>query len=995
MPSKANNYQTKISELQNNIESVFNYAPISIILINSELDLILANDQFCKLLGFTIEELQNMNVEDFTHSSDSDNNTLLFEKLFKGLINTFTITKKYTKKDQSVIWVKLTASSINIIEGSPRIAVGIVQNISAEKIATEELIKSEYKYRTLIENANDGIGLFSQTMKPLIYNSTLYDMLNYSLSEYLKIDHNKNELFHPDDKAAAKDAIEKAKNNEKTIIQKRLRYASGEYKYFSISYIPVIHEEKPAILIFRKDISKRVEAEQQNEEYRLFLETIMEELPVSLFAKTTPDFRYLYWNKTMELMTAIPAESAIGSNDFEIFQMRSQAEEYNREDQKILKSKKRLEKEHEIVDITGKTKQIRTIKTLHNPPTGNPIVLGISIDITKLKNIEKQVEQSDQLLKEAQKITKLGYWEYDPQKDIIIDNKENREIFGTTRVNYFLSSSQLLDIVVPADRHVISNTFITCVEKKIAGDGFIRIKVGSKIKHIAINYKPIFNSNNEVLKLRGTSLDITRIRESEMALQESEKRLKQAEHIAKVGYWNYDYQNNITEFSDEVSIILEMPMDNKSTEFNQFFHSVHPDDKVETAAVFHKSKGSHKPFDFDFRIVTPQNCIKYIKAKGTFVKNKEGVTIKSIGTFQDISELKIQQKELEKFTQHLKTIQQLSKTGYIEYEINNDATLNYSDTMLSILDAKETPKSIDSYNELIVAHDKNRVIETINNSFDNQTNYNIQYKIKVNDKIKFINEIGQHNKKLNPKKKLITRVIQNISYIQEKEQALTKSKLHFNQAATTNLIGIWEYNTETKNYIISKEAKKILNITDEHQNISFKEVLNCIHPDDQFSIKKLFSKSFNQKENYNLSYRIIPFNTNKVKYVKDTGRYIQNKEGEWIITGTIKDISDIKETKQQLSKANDLVRIMSDNLTNPIAIIQNNCIIFSNKAWISLFKTIENSLEVEANVINKINSLANSKESGTIQLNAKTKADFQLTQTEYNQKSALYIQLLN
>jgi len=981
--------------------SVFENAPIAILLINNKLKPTLLNKQFCKLLGYTEEELKKLNIKAFTDQDDFENNALLFDKLFKGLINSFTISKRYIRKDKNKIWVKVTVSAIVNSHGKTNEAIAMAQNISAEKEATEALVKSEYKYRTLIENANDGIGLFTLDMKPIIYNTSLYQTLGYTLTEYLSIDHSKYELYCPSDQKSAAQAISKVQNNEKVRIEKKLRKKDGSYSHFSISYIPVIHEEQPAILIFRRDISQRKAAEEQSEEYKLFLETIMENLPVSLFAKTTPDFKYLYWNKSMELMTGIAAEKAIGSADYEIFHSKKLVENLQAEDNKVLKTKQRIEKEHVFTNIIGEDKQMQTIKTLHIPPTGNPIILGISVDVTKLKSIEKQVEQSDQLLKEAQKITKLGYWEYDPKKDLIFDNKENREIFGTTSLPYFLNSKQLLEIVLQADHSVLEKAFNDCISKKQVGEGIIRIQVKDKIKHISINYKPILDNSNEIVKLRGTSLDITRIRESEKALRESENRLKQAEHIAKVGYWNYDYIQNKTQFSDEVSIILEIEILTENPQFSQLFGSVHPDDKIATAAVFHKSKGSAEPFDFDFRILTSSNTVKFIKAKGTFVKNQQGDLIRSIGTFQDITELKQKQIELEKYSNHLKSIQQLSKTGYIEFELNKKL-VKFSEELHSILNTKQKLKSISEFNNFIFHKDLDRVKQVIQTTLNNKNTHNIQYRIKLEDgTIKTVNEICEVKKHTNPLRYSVTRIIQDISHIEEKEFALSKSKIQLNQAVQTSFIGIWEYNIETDKYSFSKEVIDILNIPSNNKNITLKQVIEQIHPEDRYSVKKVYSKSFKNKQNYNLTYRIIPFDKNEIKYIKDTGRFIQNKDSDWLISGTISDISEVRKTKQKLNETKEILDTIVENCPNALAIIQNKKTVFSNSNWSNLFNSTEIQIEdIKTESNNTLLNMAADKlgklKDITLILpdETKIKADLFLNNISFKNKSATLIQLV-
>lgn len=984
--------------------TVFHYAPIAVVIVNPKQQPVLLNKQFIDIVGYSEADLLKMNLQSITVSG-SDNNQLLFDRLFKGNIRSFTTTKQYQCLGGRLVWVKETVSAIINQLGATEMAIAMVQNITAEKQAHDELINSEYKYRTLIENANDGIGLFDYHMKPIIYNTSLYEMLGYTRSEYMQFDHSNYELFHPDDKKDVRQAIEQVQKRQKVKIEKRLINKDGNYKHYSVSYIPVMHEEKPAILIFRRDISKRKAAEQQNEEYRLFLETIMENLPVGLFAKTTPDFRYLYWNKAMELLTGIEAEDAIGMCDNDLFQSKSFADDLSKEDHKILKSKSKIEKEHQMPSIIGQNKEVRTIKTIYNSPTGNPIILGISMDITELKNIEKQIEQSDQLLKEAQKITKLGYWEYDPKKDLIFDNLENRQIYGTDKLNYFLNSSQVLDLVLPHDKTVLESALKHCTEKKTPGEGIIRVPINDKIKHIIINYKPVLNDEGEVLKIRGTSLDISRIRESEIALRESEKKLKQAEFIAKVGYWNYDYMTKETEFSDEVLNILEVDTSHPKIQFSHLFESVHPDDKVATAAIFHRSRSHGDPFDFDFRIFTPSKKIKYIKAKGTFVKNSKNELVKSIGTFQDITQLKQKQIELERFSNHLKNIQQITQTGYIESEINNQST-EFSETMFSILETEGPLSTIEDYNTYIHPDDLSKVQFAIQDALKNNKTNKIEYRITTaTKKIKTVIEICKLVRQKNPYRTHFNRIIQDITSLKEKEFALIKSEDQLNQAIKTHLIGTWEYIHSQKNYIFSEEAKRILNITPTTQPITTKDILNQIHPDDRYSVKKIFSKSFLQRQDYTLTYRLYPFNSNQVSFVKDSGKVAMNEKGEWVIYGTISDNSELKEVKQELNEQIDLMNQLWENSPLALSIVIEGQIEYANPLWKKYFSIKNTTKEkyvkesIEEDLIKFIHSIEFSfttiiKEKPIeLENGEKIKADLFLTKTKVKNKPALIIQL--
>jgi len=925
--------------------SIFENAPIAIVLVNNQFQPIYTNHQFSDITGYTMDEVLKKDLKDFTFPADYENNAKQYERLFNNEISSFSLTKRYIQKNGSIIWVKIIVSAIKDKNNKTTSAIAMVQDISAEKKASESLLKSEYKYRTLIENANDGIGLFNLEFKPIIYNTALYNMLGYTLEEYLQINHNDFELFHPDDIQLGKEALSQLKNNSRIKIEARLRNKEGGYQYFSISYIPVLHEEKPAILIFRSDISKRKSAEQQNEEYRLFLETIMNNIPVLFFAKTTPDFKYLYWNNAAEQITGILADETIGKTDFEVQQSKTIAEKYYQEDLKLLKFKKKLESEHEYTNANGEIKHFKTIKTLHQSPTGAPLILGLSMDITQLKEAEQQIEQSTQMLKEAQKIARLGYWEYDVTKDLFFDNAENRQILGTDILHYFLNSAQFKELLVSEDQEEVMNAFYKCIATNTSGEGIIRIQPNKETKHIAINYRPITNDKKEVIKLRGTCLDITNIRRSELALRESEKRLKQAEHIAKVGYWDHNYITKTTYFSNEVWNILEVPFRSSGIKFSDFVDTIHPEDKVAASIQFQKSTQTNQPFDFDFRIVTRNQNIKFIKAIGTFVKNSQGEVQRSIGTFQDVSAFRKTEMELKKNTENLIQIQKLSKTGYIEFSYQTN-TVVFSDSMYDLLELSSlTPISVDTYQSMILAEDKEMVEKTIHNTIKSRNNHTLQYRIKLtNGTIKYINEIGRISSSNLTGEEFAMRIIQDITQIKERELELFR----WIDIKKTTTIGTWEYNPLSENYILSTEASSILDLDENQVSIGFSEWINKIHPEDKFSVEIILNDSFRNQKNFTLSYRIINPKSKEIKHIQDSSSFHKSPNGMFNLIGTIRDITKNRQTEQQLLENHDLLQAITQNSLFSIAIIQHNKHLYVNKRWCEL-------MGIETNeVINKL-----------------------------------------
>lgn len=162
-------------------------------------------------------------------------------------------------------------------------------------------------------------------------------------------------------------------------------------------------EEK--VWFFSRDISERVERENKIRELNYVMDAILNNIPVYLFVKDPGnDFRYLYWNKAFEEHSRIPASAVLGKTDFEVFPNIDDARKFRKDDLELLKNKERIEFLEDYVTATGETRIVSTSKALVPSENEIPLIIGVSWDLTEMKNIEKELiaarikaEQSDRL----------------------------------------------------------------------------------------------------------------------------------------------------------------------------------------------------------------------------------------------------------------------------------------------------------------------------------------------------------------------------------------------------------------------------------------------------------------------------------------------------------------------------------------------------------------------------------------------------------------------
>src|SRR6266576_2059273 len=89
---------------------LFEQASLGIAVEDLEGKLLLANPALCSMLGYREDELCAMSCSEFAHAEDSQDERALFQKLRAGLIDRYSLEKRYVKKNGAQIWGRLNVS---------------------------------------------------------------------------------------------------------------------------------------------------------------------------------------------------------------------------------------------------------------------------------------------------------------------------------------------------------------------------------------------------------------------------------------------------------------------------------------------------------------------------------------------------------------------------------------------------------------------------------------------------------------------------------------------------------------------------------------------------------------------------------------------------------------------------------------------------------------------------------------------------------------------
>jgi PAS domain S-box-containing protein len=101
------------------------------------------NEKLCAIVGYPREELLQLTFQDITHPDDLETDLNHVRRVLAGEIKTYSMEKRYIRKDRSLVWVNLTVSLVRTPSGEPRHFISVVQDITEHKRAEEAFRASD------------------------------------------------------------------------------------------------------------------------------------------------------------------------------------------------------------------------------------------------------------------------------------------------------------------------------------------------------------------------------------------------------------------------------------------------------------------------------------------------------------------------------------------------------------------------------------------------------------------------------------------------------------------------------------------------------------------------------------------------------------------------------------------------------------------------------------------------------------------------------------
>lgn len=242
----------------------------------------------------------------------------------------------------------------------------------------------------------------------------------------------------------------------------------------------------------------------------------------------------------------------------------------------------------------------------------------------------------------------------------LLVNKQFENVFGITtpevigKKPHDVLPSQLAEQEMDTTHKVIESKMPMAIEENV---------YGNQARTYFANKFLLRNEHGAIYAVAGIATDITEMKSIHQTLRESEERLSLALKSAEAGTWSWDIPNNQVVWDDDTHMLFKLRPGTFPGNYESFLNLVHPLDRKNTQEVIQKCLDDGSEYESEFRILRPDETVRYLATKGKVYKDEFGNPIRMAGVCWDITNHKAAEEELRRAKETAENLAEKAETA--------------------------------------------------------------------------------------------------------------------------------------------------------------------------------------------------------------------------------------------------------------------------------------------------------------------------------------------
>jgi len=507
--------------------STFELAAVGVAHVSPDGRWLRVNQKLCDIVGYTEAELLGLTFQEITHPDDLGADLAELDRLVRGEIPTFSMEKRYIRKNRSAVWVNLTVSPARDKNGKLKHFISLIEDVSNRREAEE----AKARLAAIVECSDDAV--ISKDLTGIIqsWNAAATRTFGYTAEE--AIGKSITILIPKELQDEEARILARLRSGERIDHFETIRVAkSGKRLNISLTISPV-RDARGRIIGASKiarDITERKRVEQALHESQAQLTLALESSRTAMFDWDV-NLRRGSWNDQLATLYDFrPAENYITAEEWLSLFHPDDVGRLVRENEQTLRENDKFQFEYRTAPRGGETKWILSHGRVVRDTQGKALgLIGTHTDITDRKLVEQALQQRQAELNEAQRLTKIGSWHWNFENDVVLWSEEMYRITGRDLNLPAPSYGESVSLHTPeswarlrtAVSEAQSNGTPFSVELEM-------VRPDRSVRTVICNGEGQRNLSGAIIALRGTVQDVTEQKKAEMQRRRSADQLRAA-----------------------------------------------------------------------------------------------------------------------------------------------------------------------------------------------------------------------------------------------------------------------------------------------------------------------------------------------------------------------------------------------------------------------------------------------------------------------------------
>ena len=290
---------------------------------------------------------------------------------------------------------------------------------------------------------------------------------------------------------------------------------------------------------------------------------------------------------------------------------------------------------------------------------GGRLTIASIRDVTEQRSSARVLAERSRQLAEAQRLARVGGWEWNLETNQGLWSDELWRIFGFDPSDGHPDPETLVRAIHPDDQIRMRHGFGIALQSKAGlAEEFRVIRSDGRLSYLKVRAELKYNESGRPVRLIGSTQDITEQKQAEQAVSAAEERWSFALEGADSGVWDWNIPAEDVYYSPRLISMLGYEPQEFGRQPTEWSGRIHPDDLPGVLVKLRQHLAGQKPhYLAECRMRCKDGSYKWILDRGKVVaRSPEGDALRMVGTHTDITERREVEAELAQSRQMLQDI---------------------------------------------------------------------------------------------------------------------------------------------------------------------------------------------------------------------------------------------------------------------------------------------------------------------------------------------------